>query len=453
MASTDPRDVIAHSPMTGMQVLVVGITILLNALDGFDVLAISFASPGIAEEWGISRSALGIVLSMELIGMALGSVFIGRVADNTGRRRTMLACLLMMGIGMLLAPTASNMTQLSVWRLLTGLGIGGMLASINAVAAEFSNAKRKHLSVSLMAIGYPIGAVVGGTIAAQLLKTYDWRSVFYLGGAMTAVCIPVVYFLVPETVHWLMRKRPADVLGQVNRTLTKLGHRKVDSIADVSAEEHKLNLSGIFSPALIATTLIVTAAYFFHITTFYFVLKWVPKIVADMGFEASSAAGVLVWANVGGALGGAALGFLTLKFQVKPLTVVVLALSTVMVILFGRSPADLGLLSLYCAMAGFCTNAAIVGLYAIFAHVYPTHVRASGTGFAVGMGRGGAVISPIVAGFLFDAGFIVRNVAMFMAVGSLISAIALVFLRMPPDDHVGQPEVPDEDVEAAPSPT
>ena len=199
--NADPQKLISTSAMSRMQLIAVAMTVALNALDGFDVLAISFASPGIAEEWGINRAELGIVLAMELIGMGLGSIVLGGVADCYGRRRTMLGCLGIMMLGMFMVTTANTIAVLSAWRVITGLGIGGMLASINAVAAEFSNARRKHLNVSLMTIGYPIGAVIGGTIAAQLLKTYDWRSVFYLGTAMTASCIPLVYFLIPESVH------------------------------------------------------------------------------------------------------------------------------------------------------------------------------------------------------------------------------------------------------------
>src|SRR5688572_32685611 len=164
--NSDPRDVIAQSSMSRLQIIVVGLTIALNALDGFDVLSISFASPGIASEWGIDRGALGFVLSMELIGMAIGSIVLGGVADKIGRRPTVLGCLAVMSAGMALATTAGSLVTLSVWRVITGLGIGGMLAAINAVASEFSNKRRRHLSVSLMAMGYPLGAVVGGMIAA-----------------------------------------------------------------------------------------------------------------------------------------------------------------------------------------------------------------------------------------------------------------------------------------------
>jgi MFS family permease len=133
--------------------------------------------------------------------------------------------------------------------------------------------------------------------------------------------------------------------------------------------------------------------------------KWIPKIVVDFGFEASAAAGVLVWTNVGGALGGATFGVLTQRYSVKALTIGVLVLSTVMVTLFGTAPPDLQRLSFVCAVAGFCTNAGIVGLYAIIAQAFPTHVRATGTGFTIGVGRGGSVLAPIVAGFLFAAGY------------------------------------------------
>jgi benzoate transport len=434
--NSDPRDVIAQSPMSRLQIIVVGITIALNALDGFDILSISFASPGIATEWGIDRAALGIVLSMELIGMAIGSIVLGGVADKIGRRPTILGCLMVMAGGMLMATTVTGLIDLSIWRIITGLGIGGMLAAINAVAAEFSSTRRRHLSVSLMSIGYPVGAVLGGIVAARLLQGNDWRSVFYFGAAVTAALIPITYFLVPESVHWLARKQPQGALDKINRAMMRMGHQAVTALPAIAADVRKRSVADIFAPGLVGVTVICATAYFFHITTFYFILKWVPKIVADFGFDASSAASVLVWTNVGGALGGTVLGLMTLRFGVKGLTIAVMVLSTVMVALFGRTPPDLQQLSLICAAAGFCTNAAIVGMYAIFAQAFPTHVRASGTGFAIGVGRGGSVLAPIIAGFLFTAGYSLPTVSLMMAFGSMVAAGILSFLKLETDQPV-----------------
>ncbi|HLZ99415.1 MAG TPA: MFS transporter [Steroidobacteraceae bacterium] len=441
---TDPREILDKRNMSVIQIAAVAVTICLNALDGFDVLAISFASPGIAREWGIDRAALGFVLSMELIGMGVGSVLLGGVADKVGRRRTLLGCLVVMTLGMIMATRAKGVYDLSIYRVFTGIGIGGMLAAINAVAAEFSNNRRRSLNVSLMAIGYPIGAVVGGSIAALLLKRGDWRVVFEFGAAATAVFIPVVWWLVPESVAWLCQRQPADSLRNVNRSLVRMGILPVDSLPAVSEQLRKRSVADVFSPNLVRVTVLATLAYFMHITTFYFMLKWVPKIVVDMGFTPSSAAGVLVWANVGGASGGAVLGLLSMRYGLKRLTTTVLVLSTVMVIVFGRGQANLAQLSLVCAMTGFCTNAGVVGLYGILAQAFPTHVRATGTGFAVGMGRAGAMLAPIIAGYLFRGGYTVQFVATAMSAGSLIGAVAVWLLPLKPariDAIDGEPAI------------
>lgn len=417
--------------MTVAMMVVVALTVLMNGMDGFDVLSIAFASPGIAAEWHINQAALGVVLSMELIGMAFGSIFLGGVADKIGRRGTLLGCTIVMVIGMIGATTAASPVQLSIWRVFTGLGIGGMLSANNAVVAEFSNTRWRSLCISIMVIGYPLGGTFGGMLVSYLLATtHQWRSVFYLGATATGILIPLLYFMLPESVHWLARKQPKNALGRINEALSKLGHPVVSALPTVNESELRKSVGDIFSPALATTTILVTAAYFFHIVTFYFILKWTPKVVSDMGFAASAAGGILTWANFGGALGGAVFGLLTARIGLKPLSIVILLLSGVGVALFGRTPADLGTMAYLAAIAGFFGNAGVSGLYSIAAYAFPTHVRATGTGFVIGVGRGGAVLSPILAGVLLQGGFNLPTVAMVMGVGSLLGAIVLVFLKL-----------------------
>jgi benzoate transport len=426
--------------MTPAMMIVVAITVFLNAMDGFDVLAISFAAPGISQEWGISQTALGFVLAAELVGMAFGSILLGGVADKYGRRTTLLGCLIVMSAGMFLATTSSSANILMVWRVLTGLGIGGMLSCTNATVAEFSNTKWRSMCISLMVIGYPLGGVIGGEIAQKyLLVNFDWRSVFYFGSIVTGFLIPVVYFLVPESVHWLTRKQPENALDKINHSLKKLGHAVISVLPDVNDEEKKKSVGDIFSKSLAMITILVTAAYFLHITTFYFILKWTPKIVADMGFEAAAAGGVLKWANIGGVLGGITFGVLTARFGLKPLTIGILFLTTVGVAIFGRTPEDLGRMELLAAFAGFFGNAGVSGLYSIVAYSFPTHVRATGTGFVIGVGRAGAVLSPILAGVMFDAGSTLPTVALVMGSGSAMAAIVLIFLKLNDDRPADTP--------------
>jgi benzoate transport len=428
----DPRAILALERMSFRQGVAVALCIVLVAFDGFDVLAISFASPGIAKEWGIQRDALGIVLSMEIIGMAFGSFVLGNIADRIGRRPTVLACLVLMTIGMFFATTARDVGPMSVYRFVTGLGIGGMLAAINAVAAECANNRHRNTAVTLMAAGYPLGAVFGGLVATQLLATTgNWRSVFVFGTIATAACIPLVVWLLPESVNYLVERRPANALDRVNATLRRLGHRAVAGLPELApaAAVRRGSFAELFSSQLARVTVLLTAAYFAHIMTFYFLLKWIPKIVVDMGFAPATAGGVLVWANVGGASGALLFSLLTQRIGVKRLVIGALLLTAIMVVFFGRSGSDLKQLSLLAACAGFFCNAGIVGLYAMFAQSFPARIRASGTGFVIGMGRGGAALGPIAAGYLFVAGATLPTVAAIMALGSIVGAIAILLMR------------------------
>ncbi len=436
----DPREYIDHEKMGTLQVIVVIIMTMLNAIDGFDVLSISFAAPGIAHEWGTPQAALGVVMSMELIGMAFGSVFLGGMADRIGRRPTLLGCLIAMAIGMFLVTTATNITQLSIWRVIIGLGIGGILPCFNAVVAEFSSLKNRGICISIMVIGYPLGGTFGGMFVSHLLQTHSWRSIFYFGAIVTAITIPIVFFLVPESVHWLAKKRPKGALEKINTALARMKFPSVDALPTISAGELKQSKGNIFSKTLLATTLIITAAYFLHVTTFYFILKWSPKIVADMGFAPALAGGVLVWANMGGATGAALFGLLTTRIDLKKLTIIIMALTAVFVAIFGRTSANLAQIKLLAACAGFFGNAGISGLYSILAIAFPTHVRATGTGVAIGVGRAGAVISPILAGVLLQYGAKLPSVALVMGMGSILGGIVLVFFRRPSEEGISQPD-------------
>lgn len=422
--------------MRPWQIAVVAVTVALNALDGFDILSISFASPGIATEWGVDRAALGVVLSMEIIGMGVGSLILGNVADRLGRRPTVIACLAIMAVGMFLASTAHSVLVMSVYRFATGLGIGGMLACTNALASEFSNAKRKALAVGLMAAGYPAGAVIGGIVAGRILEAGSWRGIFVFGATVTAVLIPVVWFIVPESVGFIVSQRREGFLDRANRVLARLGHPTVDEVPSDLEVEPKVAVRDLFRGRVARATALLAVAFFFHYMTFYFVLKWIPKIVTDFGFDPASAGGVLVWANVGGLLGSVVFSLGTIKWHPRVLVIAVLLLTTVGVIAFGNSPHSLGILSLIAACSGFVSNAAIVGLYGLMAIAFPSRLRAGGTGFVIGVGRGGAALGPIVAGLLFAAGLGLPLTALILAVGSLLAAALIFFLHAADEDHL-----------------
>lgn len=429
VTATNPKGIIDEGRMGTRQWVAIAITIGLNALDGIDVLSVSYAAPGIAREWGVTPSTLGWILSMELMGMAIGSILLGGVADRIGRRLTILACLGLMAVGMWQAGRASGVEELLAWRLLTGLGIGGMLPAINAAAAEFSNNRWRSLAMALMVIGYPVGGAIGGFAVGILLGSGGhWRHVFEYGALLTVAFIPIVWFFLPETPAFLDRRQPKGALQRANKILMRLGHDAASRLSHAETQSRGALLL-IFRPQYLATTLLITFAYFAHVTSFYYIIKWTPKVIVNLGYEPSAAAGVLAFANLGGALGGALFGLLAIRLSLKLVTILSLVGASAMVIWFGAGSHGLPALQTQIFFAGFFANAAIAGLYLLFAKLFPTEVRATGTGFAIGVGRGGAALAPVFAGYLFQAGHTPAFVALIMGSGSLLAAIALLRLR------------------------
>lgn len=442
---TNPIAVIDDNPMSVRQWIVVILMILLNALDGFDVLSSAFAAPGITAEWGIPRSELGIMLSAELIGMGFGSLLLGRLADRVGRKPAMLYCLVIMTVGMYFAHSAQSVASLTIYRFGTGLGIGGMLAATNAVVAETSSRASRSIAIALYVIGYPIGGVIGGFAASEwLLVDYDWRAVFLFGAAVTALMIPLVMLLVPETPAYFLTRRRPDALERINRSLRALRQPPVDALPVIKANAPKPKVMDILTkPGLRKVTWYLALGYTFHTLTFYFILKFAVQIVSDSGYAQNVAATVLTWANVGGAIGGLLIGFAQAKWDIKGPTIFALLAGCAAVAWFGAGHETMGAWRTSAFLAMFFLNAAIVGFYAAFARGFPAYARATGTGFALGVGRAGAAGSPILAGFLFVAlgNSELQTVSIIMTIGSILAAVMLWLVPLRDADR----DIADED--------
>ena len=452
---TNPIAVIKDTPMGMRQIIVVGLMVFLNALDGFDVLSSAFAGPGMMNEWGIDRTTLGVILSAELVGMGFGSVILGGMADKYGRKIMMLTCLVVMAIGMYMAgvstyqqllpntPLMGWMTDIAIWRFITGLGIGGMLAATNAVVAEVTSRTGRSVSMALYVIGYPVGGVIGG-FAAQgwLLVDYDWRAVFFFGAIVTAAMIPLVIALVPETPAYFASRRPEGALAKINKSLKAFGKAAIEALPTLENKGPKPKATDILAnPRLRPITLLLAFGYMAHTFTFYYILKNAPTIVAVAGYTPAEGASSLTYANIGGAVGGALFGFFLKKFGLKGPTLTALALGVAAVVYFGMGHAGLWEWRIAALLCMFFLNAAIVGYYAAFALSFPAYARASGTGFVLGVGRFGAAGSPIVAGILFDYFgqdelFIVSAI---MSIGSVLAMILLWFMPIrDADDEIDQ---------------
>jgi MFS family permease len=303
------------------------------------------------------------------------------------------------------------------------------------MVAEFSNDRRRSLNVVLNIAGYSTGAILGGLVASALLADGgDWRRVFHFGGLVSAAALPAAFLLLPESIESLIARRPAGALARINATLARLGHRPLAALPELPHRAARPSFASLFAPGLAGPTTLLTIAYFAQIVLFYYLMKWIPKIVVDLGFDASQAGRVLVAANIGNLTGALAIGLATQRFRLRPLVIGAMLAGFAGIAVFGLGPRSLAQLSVIAAITAFCVNAGVVGMYPILARTYPASLRAGGIGFVIGVGRGGSALGPIAVGALFAAGGSLFVVSLAAGSGALIAA-AMVYLlaRHEPD--------------------
>ncbi|WP_092136892.1 MFS transporter [Cupriavidus sp. YR651] len=442
--STDIRSTIDESPMSTLQTIAVIACIVLNMLDGFDVLAMAFTAARLAQEWQLNGKELGLLLSAGLIGMGAGSILIAPLGDRFGRRKLILLCLCIIGSGMLLSAVTQDATQLAIARLYTGLGIGGMVASITVIAGEYASKKWRSTSIVMQHTGYAVGAAIGGVISAYLLSVLGWRSVFAFGGIATLLAIPMAYAALPESIDFLLTTRPADALARVNQTLARMKRAPISALPAATTNTIAANaLEGwpaLLKRPLLPRTLALWSAFFFVIGSYYFVASWTPKLLVEAGLSAAQGITGGVLLNLGGIAGSALFGLLATRLGLRPLLVVTLLGAAVLMVGFGASIASLKIGMAIAVLLGATLTASVAGLYALSLTVYPSQIRTTGIGFAAGIGRVGGMLSPIAVGVLLDTGWTVPNLYFLFLLPMAGAAIAVVTspIRLPvPRDQRG----------------
>jgi MFS family permease len=384
----DPREAIAACPFTAFQLIIIGVLFCLNALDGFDVLAISFAAPGITRDWGISPTVLGFVISLGLLGTGVGSLLIAPLADKVGRRPVIFGSLAAMAIGMLVCALAKGSGVLSAGRLMTGAGVGALVPCISALSAEYANRRYRDLAVMVMAVGFPVGGLLGGALCAWLLRHFNWNTIFIAGGILSGAMMIAPLLFVPESMEYLILRPSAKSLQHVNAILRRLHHSPVTSLPAVGpALSRRAGVDFFMRPSLLVLALIITLTYGLHNATLYYSLNWIPKIVVDLGLSQSQAATVAAWCSGGGIIGALGIALLAARFNVAASSVVLLFGSAGLLCAFARTAGDMPLLIAAAAALGVFLYGAQASLYALMTKSFPVHVRATGVGFVTGIGR------------------------------------------------------------------
>ena len=422
---------IDHMPkMQLVQFIVIGLCLMINMLDGFDILAMSYAADPMAKQLSLDPQRLGLLFSASLLGMTLGAMFLAPFSDRIGRRNMLLICLTVISLTMYLTALLSELWALIIVRIFTGLGIGAVLASLTAMVAEYSPDRHRNLLVGLIQAGYPFGAVVGGLIAAWAIPEFGWRSVFIGGGTMTLLVGTVIWRLMPESVQFMLTRQPAGSLERINSVLQRLQLSRLEQLPPLPKFlEHPGVRALLIKPRRIQT-LLLWSCFFLCFLTLYFLLSWVPKMFIDSGFglrEGIYAGTVL---NIGGALGIVTLGRLTFYWKLQKMICLFLLGGAASMIIFALLPNNLSLLLVMTGVVGFLMQGGFVGLYSVSARMYPTSVRTTGIGWGIGLGRFGAVFGPFIAGVLISLNYTMASNFLVFSVPIIIAGILALWIRL-----------------------
>ena len=415
-------------PLSSLQWRVFGLCWLVNALDGFDLLAISFAAPAITAAWQLDPTLLGVVFSSGLIGMTVGSLLLGPAADRFGRRPVIVAGAAVLGLSTLATAAAESVTPLVILRALTGLAIGALLPALNTLVAEYAPARRRNFAIGLMHLGYPVGGIAGGLIATWMIPQLGWQALFLAGGGATLALLPILLLALPESPQFLLRRRRADTPA-ARRLALRLG---IDIEGALPLAGRAVGSMGtLLRGHWLRPGLALWLCFLLFYLTLYFVLNWTPTVLTQAGLPQAQAirAGTLL--NLGGCLGMLALGIMTAKRSLHATMGVFFGLGAIMVAVLGQLTAFPRLLPVITMVTGFFSFGALVGLYALAASLYPAAYRATGVGLAIGAGRLGAILGPLLAGSLIAIGWPMGHYFALLAVPLLVAAFLQRAVRIP----------------------
>lgn len=431
--------------MSRAQVRAVGLCLVINLIDGFDLLVTSFVGPG--DHPGVEPLPVGsgcVLFSGGLASMALGGLFLAPLADRVGRRRLTIGCLALATLGMLATAASQDFGQMLACRVVTGAAVGAMAASLPVLTSEYANHRRRGLVVALITTGYGLGSVVAGIAASILLGAFGWRSVFVFGAVVTVILFAAALRFLPESMDFLVVRRPRQALDKLNRILVSMGHTPVDDLptAPSAATSRKVVLDSLFRGRNAVRTVLVWVAFVAARMMFYFASSWTPSLLLKAGMSGRQGISGGLLLSLGGVTGAVLLGLLVSRVDPRRLTAayfgIGFGIGALTLILFSSSLGTLAIALVVAVLVGLFLNGTVTGINVIVPGLHPAGARATALGLAVAVSRLGAVLAPLLAGFLLQAGWAPASMFRLFAIPlGVIGAAPARPVRASRPDHGG----------------
>lgn len=431
MQAEQIKQLIKQRKMNYFQIIAISVCVLISMVDGYDVMTIAFVAPTIADLWSLSAPQLGFLFSAGLAGMVAGALFITPFADKFGRRVVIMLCLLLLTIGMLASAFCENLTELVLTRFFSGLAIGAIMPSINTVIAEYASDRSRSFAIGIMAASYTSGSVIGGISYLILIKQLGWSYVFLLGSAFSCILLPLAFWLLPESLDFILLRNNANSLIKLNSLLAKLELSTCATFPETATKSNYVNkqFSLFLKPAIMKATTLMTASVACMMLSFYFLINWTPKILVNFGYTKDVSVTGSLLMNIFGIMGGLSIGWLSQRYSVQKVCSIMAITAFCVVICFDVSSSIMSLLVILIALIGYTTFGAMAGLYAIAPNIFPPMIRATGTGFVFGLARLIGTLGPYIAGLLMAAKLPQSYCFLIMSLPLLVSAGGIIFVK------------------------
>lgn len=415
-------------------VLLYGLCALCLMIDGFDAQVIGFVAPAIVESWRIKPAALAPVFAIGLFGMVLGSLCLSTVADRIGRRPVLIGATVWFGLAVLATSLAHNLPELLTMRFITGFGLGGIMPNVLALSSEYTPARHRTTAVTLMGGGFTLGAAIGGFSAAALIPVLGWQALFVIGGVPALAIAALLYLLTPESAKFLAVRRAGDarIAAAIRRVFPVGGsandlHFRAEEQQDVRAP-----VAHLFRERRGWPTVLIWIVTFMNLLELFFLSNWLPTLLRSARVPIHEALLASTALQVGGVFGTLIFAGLARRLNLLAVLCVNFVVAAAAIFSIGYAIPSPNLLLTSIFMAGLCIVGGQPAISALAASYYPTFIRSTGVGWALGIGRFGSIAGPLVGGLFLQMSWGVTPLFMAAAAPALVAMAGLIALSGAP---------------------
>ncbi len=417
--SIEISQLIDQRNLSSLQITVMILSALVVWLDGYHIQSMALIVPALSAQWSIKSSDFSLVLASALFGIAIGGAFLAPLGDRFGRRILLISSMAFLGLASIGTSFSETTTQLIIWRFLTGLALGASLTNATALTSDYLPNKRRAALVTLMFSGVPIGAFTSGFVAPIIIEKFGWKGMFTIGGAIPLLLCFLLAATIPESIKLLLASRPND--PRIAKILARLSPgTDPRTVYAKKVEIHKQSVTELMTDTYRKGTLLLWMVFIFNMFVLYLLVNWLPTLLTTQGWTASQAPKGAVMIQAGGVVGGLILSWCVDKGKTVSAMLTAYTITAVALGLFTILPSSGPSWWVLLLVVGGGISGSQFVLNALSAIYYPPVIRATGIGWAASVGRIGAVLSPMIGGWIIQ-----MQVAPFAVLGMLVIPVAL----------------------------